>query len=162
MFEKILLATDGSEHSLNAAKRAAILSKQFGSKVLIFHSIKHRMTPQSIPIFLPPFTSTDTTQSYVIPQDDYLKIERQYREAGKKILEETLKIFQDQCIENVETKLDLDEEPHEFVKKMVEKEHYDLVVVGCTGHHNRLRTVFLGTVAQKIINEAPCEVLIVR
>jgi nucleotide-binding universal stress UspA family protein len=162
MYSKILVATDGSEYSLKAAKRAADFSKQFGSKVLIFHSIRHHMTPQLIPLFLPPFTSTDTTQQYKIPKDDYLKIERQYQEAGKLLLAETLKVFQKTCVENVEAKLVLDDEPFEFVKQMVEREKYDLVIVGCKGHHSKLRSTFMGTVAQKIMNEVPCDVLIVR
>lgn len=45
---------------------------------------------------------------------------------------------------------------------MVEEENFDLVVLGDQGQHSKLERIFLGTVAEGIVNNAQCDVLIVR
>ncbi len=45
---------------------------------------------------------------------------------------------------------------------MTEEENFDLVILGCRGKHSKLKRTFLGTIPDKVINNAPCDVLIVR
>jgi nucleotide-binding universal stress UspA family protein len=43
MYKKILIATDGSEHINRAAPIIINFHKKWGSKIVIFHSIKHML-----------------------------------------------------------------------------------------------------------------------
>ena len=64
--------------------------------------------------------------------------------------------------QKVETRLIYNTMPEDYIKKIVKEEEFDLVILGCKGDHSKLRRTFLGTVPDKVINEAPCDVLIVR
>ena len=61
----------------------------------------------------------------------------------------------------VETRVVSDKEPDDYIRDAVEKEGFDLVILGCTGEHSKIKR-FMGTVPAKVINDAPCDVLIVR
>jgi len=99
--------------------------------------------------------------SYSIPPVDYKKIQEEYELHGKKILEKTNKLFGENNID-IETRLITDEKPEDYIEKVVEKENIDLVVLGSKGEHSKLEQIFSGTIAQKVLNDVPCDVLIVR
>ncbi len=44
----------------------------------------------------------------------------------------------------------------------MEEENFDLIVLGSKGEHSKLEQIFSGTIAQKVVNDVPCDVLIVR
>ena len=157
MYEKILLATDGSDDALRAAGRAIEFQKKWNSKVVIFHSIEHHSFPEKILITAP----LAPTAQYTVPVVDYNRIKMEYRDAGKKVLEETKKMFA-QGTGKVETRLIEDEDPEDYIKRITDEEDFDLVVLGCKGEHSKLKNVFMGSVATKALNEAACDVLIVR
>ena len=52
--------------------------------------------------------------------------------------------------------------PTDYAEITAKENGIDLIVIGCSGHHARAKTMLLGTVATKILNNAPCQVLIVR
>ena len=62
----------------------------------------------------------------------------------------------------VETHLIEDEDPEDYIERMVREEGFDLVVIGTKGIHSKLRQVILGTVATRVIKHVPCDVLIIR
>lgn len=62
---------------------------------------------------------------------------------------------------SVETRLINYREPSDYIKEAVKEELFDLVILGCQGEHLRVQQV-LGTVPEKVLNETPCDVLIVR
>ncbi|MFO8018807.1 MAG: universal stress protein [Promethearchaeia archaeon] len=155
-FEKILLAIDNSENAVRAAKKGLELQKKFDSTVVAFHSIAHGMIPKTIPVTVPTFPG-----GYPIPSVDYNKIQDAYIEAGEVILQEINDMFQEEEQE-VETRLIVDEEPEDYIEKIVEEEDFDLVVLGCQGKHSKLEELLLGTVANKTVNHVNCDVLIVR
>jgi nucleotide-binding universal stress UspA family protein len=160
MYKKILIGVDGSEASIRAAEKAALLQKDCGCEIILFHAVKHRMPPPKLPLLFP-LVLSNQTQEYKIPEDDYLKIQKQYEEAGKKILAEISKKMKG-LNAKVEAKLVLDIEPAEYAIEMATKQGVDLVVVGCKGHHSKLKEIVIGTVAEKILNKVPCDVLIIR
>ncbi len=148
MYKKILLVTDGSYHANNAAEQVIEFQKKWNSTVVIFHSTKHHTLPSSL------YPNVD------LPQEIYRNIEEVIKEAGREILTKIKKIF-DIAQLSVETRLIEDREPEDYIKKVVDEENFDLVVLGARGHHSKLK-MLLGTVSSKVIKNAPCDVLVVR
>ena len=157
MYEKILLATDGSDDALRAAGRALELQKKWNSKVVIFYSIEHHLFSENV-VLAGPLTPVG---QYSVPVIDPVEIKVEYREKGKEVLEETEKMFAG-GIGTVETRLIEDEDPEDYIKRITREENFDLVVLGCKGEHSKLKNIFLGSVATKALNDAACDVLIVR
>ncbi|MFX1591229.1 MAG: universal stress protein [Promethearchaeota archaeon] len=145
----MLIGTDGSLHANNAAERTAEFQKEWKSKIVIFHSINHHKLPRTI------------NPDKKIPQEVYQHIEKLSIEAGKELLKKTEKMF-DNSISSVETRLIEDLSPDEYISKVVEKENFDLVVIGSKGHHSKIKELFLGTVSTQVTKNAPCDVVIVR
>lgn len=156
MYTKILLATDGSENANRAAERVIEFQKKWNSKVVVFHSIEHHMIPKSIPFA----RSTFPSQAYAIPTVDYDEIRKKYEKAGEKILAETKKMFDDAGLP-VKTRLIKYEKPEDYIINILEKEYFDLVALGSKGH-SILERIFVGSVAQEVLNNAYCDLLVVR
>ncbi len=126
-------------------------------KIIAFHSTEHRKLSEKIALYVP----SSFGASYSIPVTDYRKLQEEYEIHGKKILEKTKKLF-DEINIDTETRLITDEEPEDYIEKAVEKENINLVVLGSKGEHSKLEQIFSGTIAQKVVNDVPCDVLIVR
>lgn len=149
IYNKILFGTDGSFHANNAAERIIEFQKGWNCEVVVFHSIKHHNLPSKLHF-----------------NDNILHInsrnsEELRREVGKEILEKTKKIFERAHL-LIKTRLIEDKAPEEYIKKIVEVEGFDLVVLGCKGRHSKLQEILLGTVSTKILKHVLCDTLIVR
>ena len=149
MYKKFLLATDGSEHANNAAKKAVEFQRIWNSEVVIIHSIKDNRVPSEL------YPNIETLYS------KYSSIEEVYQEAGKRLLSKTKRMFGENQ-SSVETRLIEDEPPGDYIKRVVEKENFDLVILGSRGQHSKVKNVLLGTVSSKVSKRAPCDVLIVK
>ncbi len=126
------------------------LIKEGGAtEAVAFHSIKHHLIPRVTP------------QQYVIPEQDYYRVTQEIENAGKKLLAETEKAFEAAGVK-VKTVLVKEQEPEEYAIDAAKKEGVDLVVLGCKGHHSKLKEIFIGTVPTRVLNAAKCDVLIVR
>jgi len=149
---------DDSDDAKRAAEKVIELEKKYDSEVIAFHAIKHHMIPRRYPLSVPFMNST----TYTIPPVDYQKIEEAYIERGKKILDKVEELFKSNEMP-VELRLIEHVSPADYIKETVKKEEdIDLVALGCKGEHSKLGTLILGNVATKVLNEAPCDVLIVR
>jgi nucleotide-binding universal stress UspA family protein len=126
-------------------------------EIIIFHSIEHRKLSDKIALYIP----SSFGANYSIPTVDYHKLQEEYKVFGRKILEKTREIFDKNGI-NIEPRLITDEKPEDYIEKVVEEENIDLIVLGSKGEHSKLEQIFSGTVAQKVVNEVPCDVLVVR
>ena len=149
IYNKILLATDGSFHANNAAEQVVEFQKKWKSKVIIFHSIKH----YRIPKWVYPNES--------LPVEVYRNIKFICKEAGEELLEKTKNIFKKAGL-TVETRLIEDDNPEVYIRRIVKEENFDLVVLGSKGHHSKLKEILLGTVATNVVKCAPCDVLLVK
>jgi nucleotide-binding universal stress UspA family protein len=136
---------------MNAAKRALELQKLDGSKVVVFHSVIHHLSEINPSFSLP--SSTSGAVSLIIHES--------YIETGRSILKKVENFFKE-ANQTVEARLLFDIMPEDYIKKIVEEEKFDLVILGCRGDHSKLKRTFLGTIPDKVINEALCDVLIVR
>ncbi len=162
MYKKIMVGIDGSEPSNKALKEAAEIAKRNGAELHVFHAIAHhyQMPVTPYPVRPGPI-STHALEKAVDPG----VLQKYYEDAGKAVIAQAKKILEDlkQGIEDKVTyHLELEITPEEFAINFAKKNNIDLIVVGCKGHHGRLRRSLLGTVATKIVNEAPCQVLVVR
>jgi len=149
IYKKILLAIDGSFHSNNATEQVLEFQKLWNCKVVIFHSIKHHKLPKAL------------YPDAFLPVKIYCNIEEVSKKAGEVLLEKTKKVF-DKSQSPAETRLIEDESPEEYIARIVEKENFDLVVLGSKGYHSKIKEVLLGTVSTKVTKYAPCDVLVVK
>ncbi len=152
MYKKILLAIDGSEHSIRAIEKAIELKKDWGCKVVMFHSIKHPIKPMLANLAL----ASGYGNFYVSERE----LDYENRKAADALLQDRVEIFKNEEL-SVETRLIIDEAPEEYIEKEVEEEGFDLVIIGNRGIHSKLNQLLLGTVAQRVIKHAPCDVLII-
>ena len=144
-----MLATDGSHHANNAAEKAVEFQKIWDSKVLIIHSIKDNRLPSDI------YPNIEALYS------KYSTLEEVYQEAGKRLLNKTKEMFGANQ-KSVETRLIEEEPPEDYIRRVVEEENFDLVILGSRGQHSKVKKVFLGTVSSKVSKNTPCDVLIVK
>ena len=149
IYKKILLGIDGSFHANNAAEQVAEFQKMWNSKVVMFHSIKHHQIPKGI------FPNAS------FPVELYRDMEEASKKAGEQLLDKTKEIFNKAGL-SIETRLIEDDEPEVYIRRIVEQENFDLVVLGSKGHHSKLKEILLGTVSTKVVKSAPCDVLIVK
>ncbi|MHA2472416.1 MAG: universal stress protein [Promethearchaeota archaeon] len=144
-----MLATDGSEHANNAAKKAVEFQKIWDSEVVVIHSIKDNRIPSEL------YPNIDVLYA------KYSSLEEVYKDAGTKLLNKTKRMFGDRQ-SSVETRLIEKEAPGDYIRRIVEEEKFDLVILGSRGQHSKVKKVLLGTVSSKVSKNAPCDVLIIK
>ena len=150
MYKKILLGIDISDVSMKAAEYVIALQKKFSSETVIFHSALHHLNGN------PPNLGYgyNTTAITFTPQENDVDL-------GRSLLKDIEELFRQNEL-YVETRLIFDISPEEYIKKQVEEENFNLVVLGYHGTHSVLGSVLLGSVPNKVINHVQCDVLIVK
>ncbi len=88
----------------------------------------------------------------------YVESGRQIIEQAKQQVEDVGVTLQSNAIYNLVTEAS----PAEYAVWYAKENNIDLIVVGCAGHHSRIKTALMGTVATNITNNASCPVLVVR
>ena len=140
MFNNILLAVDGSEHSLNAARMVSQLARSMNSAelriVVVYNSI-------------PP----------LLGDPDFQVVLNARLEETEKILQSAARAVGD-VPSTVYTET-IAGDPAESIVKIAETRKCDLIVMGSRGL-GRLAGLVLGSASQKVVSHAPCPVLIVR
>jgi nucleotide-binding universal stress UspA family protein len=137
--KKILVAVDGSEPSLHAARVAKELAEGMHATITLAHSVPPMMLPGEVP-----FTVVN----------DVLNAEIQN---GKDLLG---RATEELGGDNVTT-LELEGPPAERIAEIAEAEDYDLVVVGSAGR-NAIERLILGSVADRVVHICKKPVLVVR
>jgi len=140
MFDKILLAVDGSDHALHATRTAAELARAMNSKEL-----RIIVAYDPIPVYLgePNMQVVITNRSG--EAEDILKAAVQ--EVGKIPCE-----IQTEIIEGDTASSIID---------VATTQKSDVIIMGSRGL-GRLAGLVLGSTSQKVVSHAPCPVLIVR
>ena len=141
MYERILLPTDGSEGSENAAKHAIILANKYDSMIYVLTVLETRPTSGVIIDIL--------KREGELALDNISKIFKEIeKEQGLK--KEIKKIFM------MKEGLAADE----ILKTALEK-NIDIIVMGASGKH-RLERFILGSVAEKVVRDAKIPVLTIH
>ena len=140
MFEKVLLAVDGSEHALHAARTAADLARTVNAKefrIVVAYD------------FIPPYLGEPNMQ---------YAIDARIEEANK-IMEAAIKVVGDLPCE-IHTEF-LEASPAEAIINVANTRKSDVIVIGSRGL-GTLAGLLLGSTSQKVVAHALCPVLIVR
>lgn len=140
MFEKILLAVDGSEHALHAARKAAELARIMNSKEL-----RLIVAYDTIPLYLGE------------PNMQIAYVNR--KEEAQDILKNALAEVGDVPCAVITDVMEGD--AAEAIISAAEADKSDLIVMGSRGL-GRLTGLVLGSTSQKVVAHAPCPVMIVR
>jgi nucleotide-binding universal stress UspA family protein len=126
-------------------------------QIIAFHSTEHRKLSEKIALYVP----SSFGATYSIPVTDYRKLQEEYEVHGKKILKKIETLFDKNNID-IETRLITDQKPEDYIEKTVEEENIDLVVIGSKGEHSKLEQIFSSTIAEKVLNDVSCDILIVK
>ena len=140
MFEKILLAIDGSDHALHAARTAADLARTVKAKefrIVVAYD------------FIPPYLGEPNMQ-YAIDAR---------MEEAKTILDHAVKEVGGLPCE-IHTEL-IEGSEAEAIINVANTRKSDVIVMGSRGL-GRLAGLLLGSTSQTVVAHAPCPVLIVR
>lgn len=139
MFNRILLAADGSEHALKATEKIKDLTKNnTDATVEIVYVI-----------------SGSASKTDVLHHWDTLDIERQQRDRLKQIKQ----MLTDEEIP-FEVKM-LHGEPGPTLVAYANDNHFDIFVIGSRGL-NTLQEMVLGSVSHKAVKRVDCPVLVVK
>ena len=161
MFKKLLVGVDGSEHSMKALETALKLAEVYEAELFVFHAIHHHMNLPFFPLETDDDPRTKPTLFRITYQSSIQDI---YMDSGSKIME-----FAKQQVANMDKDgkipthyvLETDLPPPEAIEDFTRANRIDLVILGCIGQHSALRNA-IGTTVTRVVNSAPCPVLIVR
>lgn len=160
MFKKILVGVDGSDYANKALKAAVRLAKAYDAELAVFHAIER--LPARLPL---PVAQAVPVGARVMFVDSKLYSTRDVMlDAGRQVIDQARKIvIAIDSRYDTRVKFDLVNAPSpvEYAVKYAKMNVVDLIVVGCHGHH-ATRREYLGSIAARLLNDAPCAVLVVR
>jgi nucleotide-binding universal stress UspA family protein len=136
---KVLVATDGSEHSMKAVQRGLELAETQGAQV----------TLMSVAYY-----AADYLEG--MPPNIRDKLEDEARTALKK----GKALFEAKNLP-VETVLEAGPVPANLIINKAQDGKFDRIIIGSTGM-NALERILMGSTASKVVAHAPCEVTVVR
>ncbi len=141
---KILLATDGSEYSLEALKKVVPLARAMEARVTVLTIVEEM-----------PFVKGTEGLSKEELDTLYRSISTEAEEG----LQRAAKLFEADSVD-VETSLETGK-PADTICRVAEEGAYDLVVLGDTGRGG-LQELLLGSVSNKVAHCANTDVMIVK
>jgi nucleotide-binding universal stress UspA family protein len=139
MFNRVLLATDGSEHSLRAAEKAlAVLKGNDKGIVTVLYVV-----------------DGNTSKRDVLNYWDSLGIKEKRKAKLKAIADEAIK-------ENIRYEIKIVRgDPARTVIEYTNEHEFDLVVIGSRGL-NAFQEMVLGSVSHKVAKRVNCPVMLVK
>jgi nucleotide-binding universal stress UspA family protein len=146
MFKKILLASDGSDGALKAAKAAAELANKFGASLTVLHVY-------SLPVSLTTYTGLGGSE---ICAEEIARCTNDVQEA----VEERTATPLNKANIPFEFRHEIGH-PAETIIQVASSEHFDLVVLGSRGL-SEIGSFLLGSVSDKVSHHAHCPVLLVK
>jgi nucleotide-binding universal stress UspA family protein len=145
MFKKILLPVDGSRHCMEAARAAGELSVKHGGTVEPLVAVDYHH-----------LTNGDLTESLIASIRH--KIEARAEEA----LTSAAAAVRSAGGTAVQGKV-LEGDPHEVILREAEEGEFDVIVIGSRGvSEDSGRSRLLGSVAERVLHQTPCPVLVIR
>jgi len=140
MFTKILVGLDGSPREPAVLKQAVELADRLGGKLLLCRAMQ-------IPVSIP-------AVAWSLAGDDFEKF---LVEHGHASLEKIGSELPEGVVGGAFSGIG---QPADFIIKVAEENKADVIVIGSHGYDRVER--LLGTTASKVVNRAPCSVMVVR
>lgn len=141
LYRRILIGVDGSDHAELALRRAIQFANTHNAKLYIAHVI-----------------DTRALNNYATINYNYNEL---INEETVKALNEYKAFAADNGVKDVESIIEYGSPRTIMAKSIPEEFDIDLVVVGATGL-NAVERVFIGSVSEQIMRQAPCDVIVVR
>jgi len=140
MFDRILLAVDGSDHALHAARMAANMARG--------------MKPKELRIVV----AYDTIPTYLGEPNMQFAIDSRKKEADEILAAAIKEVGAVPC--EIHTEI-IEGSPAEAIITVAETRNSEIIIMGSRGL-GRLAELLLGSTSQKVVAQAHCPVLIVR
>ncbi len=145
MFQKILVAIDGSAASIKAVGIARKMIEEGSAKeVTLLHVVVNHNEVMLVNGMYMPL--------------DYPQLYNELNEAAKKVLESAKTTLGPDIPANL---LLESGPPAEIICKLAEKENFDLILIGNRGL-NRLQRLLLGSISSKVTTLSHCSVMVVK
>jgi len=140
MYENIVVAFDGSEFSRAALAESAKWVRRHGGKAVLLHAVFF-----------------DEQEFAIAPEQRDMRFE-----VGKKACFQAKYTASDEfgLNGNLEA-LVCEGEPHEVIVDVAGSKNADLIAMGTHGNKG-LKKLFMGSVASRVIQSSPCDVLVVK
>lgn len=147
---KILLATDGSEHSKKAAQE--VLKMAESVKTAVTALLVFTVEGLKLPLW---------ARSSGLPLEEMAKIEMEYKAKGQEILDSIKEMFSAKGIE-IETLIEKGN-PGDVICKVAQDGNFNLVVLGSRGM-GEIKGLVLGSVSNKVVHcaETKTNVMVVK
>ncbi len=140
-YERIMVAVDGSKEAELAFKKAVNVAKRNDAELLLVHII-------------------DTRAFQTVAAFDSVLAE-QATELANKSLKEYTDTATKEGLTKVTSVVDYGSPKVIIAKQLPKEKNVDLIMLGATGL-NAVERLFIGSVSEYVIRNAPCDVLIVR
>ena len=150
MFDRILIATDGSKFSEKAAKVGIELAKLSGGKVIIVYVADISKYVSSAGL-IPPFGG--------VSPDAINDVVASIRETGEKATLQVNELARASGV--ISERQIVDGNPPSEILRIAEAEKIDTIVMGSIGKTG-LEKFLMGSVAEKVVHNSKLPVLIVR
>lgn len=152
MIKKILVAIDGSEHADKALNFALDLAERYSAAITLINVFQAPMFSYPIVGYLaePPY--------YPVTWEDFFK---EIKASHEKILSKALKRAKELKPDLKISTVLKEGRPADEIVKTAKEENFDLIVMGHRGL-GRVKEFFLGSVSDRVADEAHCPVLIVK
>ncbi len=151
---KILVCTDGSEHSRFAVEKAALIAEGSNfDEVAIIHVDEEEQI----------YTALPWGEGYVPSETEmnkYRKMLEERKEERKKFLSAALQVFEDK---NIKARTILEDgHPAQTIVSVASDQGFDMIVIGSRGYGG-LKRLLLGSVSNTVVQEAKnCCVVVVK
>ena len=147
MFEKILIAVDGSEPSNHAMEMAIEMAKKFGSELHMLHVVRSMQLPTNFGRL-----------------EDYVALERRrhdlLKSAGEQILNQCRGVAEAAGLSTVKTDVGAGD-PANAIVTYANKNGIDLIALGSRGL-GEVEGVLMGSVSRKVSNTSKSSCLIFK
>lgn len=140
-YRKIMVAVDGSEEAELAFKKAVNVANRNKAELLLAHVI-------------------DTRAFQTVSSFDGMLAE-QATEMAKQTLSDYEKYARENGNEKVSSVIEYGSPKPIIAKQIPQDQEVDLIMLGATGL-NAVERLFIGSVSEYVIRNAPCDVLVVR
>lgn len=145
MYQKILVAVDGSEQAAKAALHGAELAAKLGADLILLHVV---------PI-LPSYASISPDQLGIVHQD----VTKEFYRQGQEILSQARSELANYDIK-ISSEISVGH-PADEICKMADKYGCDLLIMGSRGL-GQIKGYLMGSVSNRVCRLVGCPVLIMR
>lgn len=139
--KRILVAIDGSDPSLKAARMAADIALRFGAQLTLVHVVPKLLLPPDV---------------YGLT---LAEVEKEHRAYAESLLAKAVAFLAEPGVDTTSTILY--GSPAEAIAEQAAMPDVGMVVVGSRGH-GAVARMFLGSVSDRIVHISPKPVLVVR